>query len=37
MSAITSTGQLLPDQIILDILKLRVAKGIEAGAYPRSR
>ena len=31
MSAITSTGQLLPDQIILDILKLRVAKGIEDG------
>ena len=31
MSAITSTGQLLPDVMILDILKGRVEKGIEEG------
>jgi adenylate kinase len=31
MSAITSTGQLLPDAMILDILKGRVEKGIEEG------
>jgi|TARA_B100001142_G_scaffold329490_1_gene393039 adenylate kinase len=31
MEAITSTGQLLPDSVILDILKDRVQRGIENG------
>jgi adenylate kinase len=31
MEKITSTGQLLPDAVILDILKRRVEKGIVEG------
>ena len=31
MEAITSKGQLLPDAMILDILKARVERGAEAG------